>query len=261
MAPTTEKIFVLFVLLMFVGAFCATNSVHASPATLDGLGTFSSCGFFVNDIRTCSAQSLSTTHGHDIIILSVVDSLCCSNTTISSIIDSSGLTFTPHISYTPNAKIWEYFARGTSPLNSDNITVVFSSPLDSGWFGIQVFAIHGANTRAIFDQNPSIPATCTVPACGICDTNFGTCSVTMQTSTFDFVIASVAIGDAPPCGGETGQGAHVPPGFTTATFTGKMQVDYAITTTLESNVVFDCAATDVIAIVLDAISLNSAFGT
>jgi hypothetical protein len=80
----------------------------------------------------------------------------------------------------------------------------------------------------------------------------------MQTSTPDFVIASIAINDAPPCGGESGQ---VPAGFTSVVYTGKMQVYYAITTTPRSNVVFDCNSTDVTAIVLDAISLNSAFGT
>jgi hypothetical protein len=68
----------------------------------------------------------------------------------------------------------------------------------------------------------------------------------------------VAINDAPGCGGET---AHVSPGFTMIAFTGKMEVDYAITATPKSNLVFECAATDVIAIVLDAISFYGAFGT
>ena len=241
----------MLLLLVFVGSFSATKSVYAaSPITLDGLGAFSSCGVFMNNVRPCDTQLLTTAHGHDIIILVIVDSSCCNtNETVSSIIDSSGLVFTPRIAYSTYAKVWEYYARTTSPLNSDNITVVYS---DFAWFGIQVIAIHGANNRSIFDQNPSIPGTvsCRGP----------TCSASIQTSTLDFVIASVAINDADSCEYSIG-GPQPPQGFTPVAYTGKMEVEYSITATPQSNVAFHCNYDDAMAIVLDAISFYGAFGT
>jgi hypothetical protein len=258
----TVKLACVLLLLVFVGSVTATKDAYAAiPLALDGLGTHSTCSVFVNQSPNCDAQLLTTTHGHDIIVLEIVDSACCNtNTTISSIIDSSGLTFTLHINYTTTAaKIWEYYTRATSPLNSDNITVVYADS-DFGWIGIQVIAIHGANTQAIFDRNPSIPATCTFSNCGNCGVNFASC-VTIQTSALDFVIASVAINDAPGCGGETGQGGLMPPGFIDVLSTGKMDVWYSVTTTPRTSVVFNCEATDVNAIVVDAVSFHGAFGT
>lgn len=180
--------------------------------------------------------------------------------TILSILDSSGLTFTQRVSYAPNDRLWEYYARATSPLTSDNITVVYScASYCSGIGGIQVLAIHGANTRGVFDPNPSIPATCASPSCGDCTAsyNFGTCSVSIQTSAMDFVIAATAINDAGVCG----DGIGGVPGFTTITTSnGRFEVDYAIITKSSTHVVFNCNGTDAMAIVVDAISFQGAFG-
>jgi len=249
---TAAKSASLFLVLVFVGSVSATGIVYAvSPLTLDGLGKETSCasgGY----LPTCAAQSLTTTQGHDVIVLVVVDSFPNDNIVISSIVDSSGLTFTLRASYSPGAILWEYYARATSPLSSDNITVIFSGDV-SGWLEIQALAIHGANTKAIFDQNPSIPAT--VPCPGL------TCSASIQTSTFDFMIASVAIGDGPSCGSPLTEGFLPPQGFTNILYTGKMEVDYAVTATVHSNVVFDCNSDGyALAIVVDAISFNGAFG-
>ena len=256
-SKTTQFAFVLL-LSAFAGSASAAQPAHAAqpPLTLDGVGTSSSCGVFMNNTRVCDAQSLTTAHGRDVIILVVEDSVSVRDdpTTVSSIIDSSGLTFTPRISYTPNAKLWEYFARATSPLISDNITVVFSHDVE-GVAVTQVLAIHGANAQAIFDPNPSIPAT--IPC------SYAGCSASMQTSAFDFIIASVAINDGKGCGSPLPEGFQPPRGFTNIAYTGWIQVDYATTTTLESSVTYDCHSsetTDAMAIVVDGISFNGAFG-
>src|SRR6266540_1791938 len=85
-------------------------------------------------------SQLTTTQGFDVVLLIVECGYSYCPITISSIIDSSGLTFTQRVSYAPNDKLWEYYARPTSPLKSDNITVVFSA---DATIGIQVLAIHG----------------------------------------------------------------------------------------------------------------------
>jgi len=189
-------------------------------------------------------------------VIVVIIGTCCSATAIK---DSSGLNFTQRISYA--SEIWEFYALATSPLKSDNISVV-GNPLRGTIFGMQVFAVHGANTLAIFDQNPSIPATCSGSACGDCEAYIEatSCSVSIQTSTIDFVIATTAISDAGSCG--LGYPRGVVPGFTNITNEhNRFEVDYAITTAPQSNVVFSCNATDATAIVVDAISFYGAFGT
>jgi len=248
--PSKTTRFALVLLLsVFAGSVSATQPAHAAqpPLTLDGVGKFT--------LGTATAQSLTTSQGHDVIILVIVDSAPDDNIVISSIVDSSGLTFTLRVAYTPSAKLWEYYARATSPLNMDNITVISSGDV-SGWLEIQALAIHGANTRAIFDQNPSIPEA--VPCPG------PTCSASIQTSAFDFVIASVAINNGNGCVSRLCEGLQAQQGVTNILYTGKTEVDYAITTTSQSNVVYDCQSTettDAMAIVVDAISFNGAFRT
>ncbi len=200
-----------------------TNVVHATPPLeLDGVGT-NTCYY------NCYSQLLTTTKGHDVIIV-MVDNY----DNVVTIADSSGLTFTQRISSAPNGygQLWEFYAVATSPLKSDNITVV----ADNCCTGMQVVAIHGANTRAIFDQSPSIPATCSGTACGDCEAGFRTttCSVSIQTSTIDFVVATTAINDAPPCG--PGYPRGVVPGFTNiANQNNRFEVDYAMTIALGQN--------------------------
>jgi len=232
------------------------QAVHATPSLgLDGVGTNNCQGQFC-----VHSQLLTTTMGDDVIIvvLECGDGNPCK---VSGVIDNSGLTFVQRISYRNSDLVgntlWEYYAITTSPLNSDNITVAAPGCCE----GMQVVAIHGANTRAVFDTNPSTPATCSGTACGNCyadwNTNPGTCSASIQTSGMDFVIASTQINDAPPCGGYSYSpaGYTPPPGFTNITNqNNRFEVDYTITTTQQSNVVFNCNGTDASAIVADAIS-------
>jgi len=176
---------------------------------------------------------------------------------ISSIIDSSGLNFTMRISFNSRGSfsdgLFEYYARTASPLRSDNITVVFSA---NTWrHGIQVLAIHRANTLDIFDSNPTMPAM--VSCIGV---QLLPCSASIDTSTMDFVVAGTTIADAGPCGVVQGVGGV--PGFTTITtnngYGGWFEIDYTMTTNSHSNIVFNCDDTDPTAILMDAISLRGA---
>ena len=82
----------------------------------------------------------------------------------------------------------------------------------------------------------------------------------IQTSTYDFVIAAIAINDAGPCGSSYPLGTV--PGFTSLTVqNNRFEMDYAITTRPRSTVVASCAGTDAVAMTLDAISFYGAFGT
>ena len=225
-----------------------TQAVYATPTlplALDGLGRNTTCQYPI----LCDWQLLNTTKGNDVIIVVVLGDQPI------SIIDSSGLSFSQRLSYTTSG-LSEYYARATSPLRSDNITVI-GSPFT------QVLAISGANTRAIFDPNPSIPAMCSQPNCGDCTVYYGTCSVSMQTSTIDFVVATTAINDAGACGGYLGSFGGVP-GFTTITtnngYSGNFEIDYTITAMPQTKVVFNCNGTEATEIVVDAISFRGAFG-
>src|SRR2546422_1713140 len=209
---TRVKIIYAILLLLTLGGVSATKPAQAAatPLALDGVGTNTTC-----QAANCEAQLLTTTKGYDVVLLLAECGFTYCPITISSITDSSGLAFSQRVSYAPNDKLWEYYARATAPLKSDNITVVFScTPFCFALHGIQVLAIHGPNTREIFDPNPSIPAAepCPGSSCGTCSTDGGTCSASIQTSTLDFVIVSTAINDAPPCGDIYRQ---PPPGFTT----------------------------------------------
>ncbi len=246
------KLACVFVLLVFVGSVSATRAVYAVPAlALDGVGTNTTC-----QAPNCAAQLLTTTRGYDVIVLVAECGYGYCPLAISSIIDSSGLTFTQRISYAPGVRLWEYYARATSPLKPDMITVVFDQSY--GVVGIQVLAIHSANTRAIFDPNPSIPVTlsCLSLACEK--------GVSIQTYALDFVIALTAISDNQACGGYyvPGYGTlYKVPGFSTIISTGSLEVDFAITTAPQTTVVFGCTGTDAIAVVVDAVSFRGAFGT
>ncbi|HEV2120845.1 MAG TPA: hypothetical protein VGS11_12185 [Candidatus Bathyarchaeia archaeon] len=230
-----------------------TNPVRAdSQLRLDGLG--------VNDCHRqfCQqSQLLSTAENNDVVLLIV--ETCC-NTTISSVSDSSGLTFSERLSYASRTSsggqmIWEYYAVANARLESDNITVVTDQCCYRVW-GMQVLAVSGADTSTVFDQDPSVPATvsCPGPDCGDCTANFahGACSASIQTTTHDFVIASIPINDAGPCGPHYPSGSI--PGFTNITNqNGRFEVDYAITTEQQNYVQVDCNGTDAMAIVVDAI--------
>ncbi len=250
----TTKLACAILLLVFAGSASTTEPAHAAQPrlALDGLGTIThTC---LNYPFCIESQLLTTTKGHDIValIFNCGGSNPCESSNIS-IIDGSGLTFTQRISY---AQLFEYYAVATSPLKLDNITVVTA---DHVIFGMQVLAISGANARAIFDPDTSIPSTVScwflVNPDLVGYTN--PCSTSIQTSTIDFVIAATEIADADSCGGFS---YLPPPGFTNIAFNGRFEVDYSITTAPRSNVVFSCSGTEVIAIVVDAISFYGAFG-
>ena len=237
-----------------------TRSVRAdSSLALDGIGSGIDC-----QASACVAQQLTTGQADNVILLFVQTS---SNTTTLTVSDSSGLDFTQQLSYASESShggmIWEYYAVASSPLDSDNITVV---PDQCCYIirGMQVLAISGADTSTIYDPDPSVPATVSCPsdACGDCyadaNTNPGTCSTSVQTSGAAFVIAATQINDAPSCGGYSYSpaGYQPPPGFTRVSApNGNYEVDYTITNA-PSYVEFDCNGTDATAIVIDAITAS-----
>src|SRR6267143_1545002 len=176
---TTAEITSVFLLLLFAVGVWGTKAVYvAAPRLeLDGVGTTPiSCTSFACFYVT-GTQLITTTRGHDVIVLIVGCAFACGN--ISSITDSSGLNFVQRVSYAARGELWEYYAVATSPLKSDNVTVeIQNTNLCIEWCGMQVLAIHGANTRAIFDPNPSIPATVSCPGPNGC------LLASIQTSTF-----------------------------------------------------------------------------
>ena len=227
-----------------------------SPPALDGVGTRTIC-----QANACVAQELTTSKGNDVILLMVRTG---SNTTTLTVSDSSGLIFTQRLSYASRefhgGMIWEYYAVASSPLDSDNITVI----PDRCCYtirGMQVLGISGADTSTIYDQDKSVPSgvSCPSDTCGYChadsNTNPGPCSAPVKTSGADFVIAATQINDAPGCGGyqSSPAGYRPPPGFMRISApNGNFEVDYAITKA-SSQVEFGCNGTDATAIVVDAI--------
>jgi len=227
-----------------------------SPPKLDGVGTRTTC-----QASACVAQQLTTSQRNDVVLLFV---LTGSNTTTLAVSDGSGLTFTQRLAFASESfvggMIWEYYAVASSPLDSDNITVV---PDQCCYTirGLQVLGISGAHILTVYDQDPSVPATVSCPSatCGYCyanaNTNPGACSASVQTISADLVIAAAQINDAPSCGGYqySPAGYHPPPGFTRLSApNGNFEIDYAITYT-PSHIEFDCKGTDATAIVVDAI--------
>src|SRR5438552_3314591 len=242
--------------MMLVPAITNLAHVHASPSMeLDGVGTKGSnsgCSAFC-----MRSQLLTTSMGDDVIIVT----LECGEGPSSghpcdgiAITDDTGLTFTKRLSFPASGDsgtLWEFYAVAASPLKSDNITVAADFCCRGG--GMLVLGIHGANTSMVFDPNRSIPASNSYTR-GDCIVGSGTCSASIQTDTVDFVIGTTAIDDAPPCGDGYPNGNV--PGFTNIGSgpNSNFEVDYAITTTPQTNVEYACSGTDVSGIVLDAVS-------
>ncbi len=193
-------------------------------------------------------------------IVLVVETYC--NTGISGITDSSGLNFTLRVSHANDCygTLWEYYAIATARLNQDNITVIAGGCCNT-IMGMQVFAVHAANTIGVFDPDPSTPVAVSCPGtnCGDCTANFsqGTCSASIRTSRPAFVVATTVIKGAPPCGPhyQTGQVQ----GFTSLmpNQNGRFEVDYTITSIPQTTVVFACNGTDASSILVDAISVHT----
>ncbi|SRR6266571_1887744 len=227
---------ILSVVLLFAAALISSsNFVHASPSLgLDGVG--------VRPTPCCGSQPnselLSTNNGNDVIIVIIECGYTSCNANVSSVSDSYGLSYTQRASYSPNSRLWEYYAVAPTPLQSDNITVLSTSPYLGP--GI-VFAVKGTNTATIFDPDPSLPAS---TSCG----SFGRndCTISAGTSNLDFVIASTAINDAGSCGTSAGFSEVTPAG-------GSLDVDYRIVDASQSGISFTCSGTDPTAIILDAL--------
>src|SRR2546426_2686626 len=231
---------ILSVVLLFAAALISSSHfVHASPTLgLDGVGVRPSpcCGLQPN------SELLSTNNGNDVIIVIIECGYRSCNGNVSSVTDSSGLSYTLRISYAPNDRLWEYYAVAPTPLSSDNITILVSGSL----FTWMAFAVKGVNTASVFDANPLLPATVSCPgAPGRND-----CTVSAETSAVDFVIASTAINDADACAASTGFTEVTPAG-------GSLDIDYQIVDTLGAQTYFTCSGTDPTAIVLDALTSSN----
>ncbi|TMI51066.1 hypothetical protein E6H13_09615, partial [Candidatus Bathyarchaeota archaeon] len=226
---------ILSVVLLFAAALISSSHfVHASPTLgLDGVG--------VQPTPCCGPQPnsevLSTNNGNDVIIVIIECGYRSCNGNVSSVTDSSGLSYTLRISYTPNDRLWEYYAVAPTPLSSDNITILVSGSL----FTWMAFAVKGVNTASVFDSSPSLPAMAACAGPGPND-----CSVSAETSAVDFVIASTAINDAGSCRTSAGFSEITPLG-------GSLDVDYRIVDASQSGISFTCSGTDPTAIILDAL--------
>src|SRR2546422_8515409 len=225
-----RSILIMLTVILSVLVIAIPQAVRATPSLgLDGIGKPSGC---------CGSQLLTTGNAGDVVVLVAECGFRSCNGNVSSVTDSSGLSYALRVSYGPNDRLWEYYAIAPTPLSSDNITVAVSGFL-IGWM---VFAVKGANIATPFDIAPSLPATISCPgAPGRND-----CTVSTETSTLDFVIASTAINDAEGCTASTG--------FTEVTqMGGALDVDYQIVDTLGSKTYFTCSGTDPTAIVMDGL--------
>src|SRR5213593_3098178 len=241
-ARLARPIIVLFLMSVAALAVSHVKSVRADTSPgLDGVGNAMDCG-----VQNCAAQSITTTKNNDAIILVAECGFYVCNDSISSITDSSGLNFTPHVLYSPNDELWEFTAIAPSPLTGDRINVTYSGNPTYG-LQIQVIAVAGVDPSAIFDQDPSIPATepcATITQYGI---QYDPCSLSIQTSGVDFVVAIVSINDAGAC--------TVPSDFNQIIAGGRLEVDYHIAST-PGDVAYDCSDTDSMSLVMDAIAVN-----
>src|SRR5205809_612946 len=235
---------VIFFLLVSVAALAAFHVISVRSATSSGPtggGDDTACG-----VDKISSQSLTTTKNNDAIILVAECGFYTCNDNISSITDSSGLNFTPRVSYSPNDELWEFTAIAPSPLTGDRINVTYSGNPTYG-LQIQVIGVAGVDPSAIFDQDPSIPATepcATITQYGV---QYDPCSLSIQTSEVDFVVAIVSINDAGSC--------TVPSDFNQIVAGGRLEVDYQIAST-PGDVAYDCSNTDSMSLVMDAIAVN-----
>src|SRR5207247_10535839 len=126
-----------------------------------------------------------------------------------------------------------FSAIAPSPLTVDRIKVPYSG---NPTFGLQVhvIAVAGVDPFSIFDHDPSIPATepcATITQYGI---QYDLCSLSIQTSGVDFVIAIVSINDAGSC--------TAPSDFNQIVAGGRLGFDYQIAST-PGDVVYDCSDT------------------
>ena len=242
---------IIILLLMNVAALAVSQlkPVYAdSSSGLDGVGEGLICGGQVCSAHCgdqfCAVQSLSTTKSDDAIVLVAQCGFVSCNDTISSTTDSSGLSFAQRLSYSPNDALWEFTTIAPSPLTGDRINVTYSG--DYG-LHIQVIAVAGVDPSAIFDPDPSIPATASCATTTQNGIHYDPCSLSIQTSASDFVVAVVSINDAGAC--------TIPSGFTDIVGGGHFELDYQIASA-PGEVAYDCSNTDSMSLVMDAIAVS-----
>lgn len=217
------------IMMMFVAGLLSVPFIAraAPPLALDGVGTPTMC----DDNGNCNTE-LTTTRGHDAIILIAECGYLECSATISSVTDSVGLVYKLRTSFAPSDRIWEYYARAESPLTNDSFHITGVSI--SGNLVLQVFAVNLVNTNAIFDPSPSLPVT--IP----CSGNTGSsCFASIGTLTHDFTIAIEAINDDNGCAVENGFTEITPGGRTF----GRLEVQYRVVGATQDNIIFTCEPT------------------
>jgi len=220
-----RSILIMLTVILFSLVVSVPQAVRAAPSLgLDGV--------------MCCGTSLTTNNPNDVIVVIIECGYISCSDNVSSVTDNSGLDYALRASFAPNDRLWEYYAIAPSTLSSDNITVRVSG---QRFFEFMAFAVKGVNIATVFDASPSLPATVGCAGPGPND-----CTVSTETSTLDFVIASTAINDAEGCTASTG--------FTEVTqMGGALDVDYQIVDTLGSKTYFTCSGTDPTAIVMDGL--------
>jgi len=185
-------------------------------------------------------MSLTTTSSNDVIVVVVQSCDACQ----ISVTDSQGLTYNQRTSYTDGSSgksLSELYTVAQSPVESDNITVT-----SSGQYyltSVEILALRGADTSIIFDPGSPVTATCWSPSTP--RPYPGNCSLAITTSTEDFIIATVSVGDDGPC--------TVLPEYTLAFNNGNFDTYYTITGGSGTSIEFTCLDNDSQALILDAV--------
>lgn len=107
-----------------------------------------------------ATATLSTTNGHDIIMLWVLSAGNATDPSVNTVTDASGLTWTLRKRFNYRSSTWyfeEWYAITPAPLSSDVITVTMNS---AGAYNtrLMTYGVTGANTANPFDSNVSVPA-------------------------------------------------------------------------------------------------------
>src|SRR5438270_1441585 len=233
---TLARLTIVAILLASMVAFSPPHNVNSASSTsgLDATGTSIGCDTgpgTSSPFLNCVSDSITTSNAGDaIIVLADCGYGSCPNVTIASVFDHNGLNFTQRISYSP---LWEYYALAPTTLTADNITFEFYRTPYCCFMEMMVLAISGVNSNAIFDPDPSIPAT---TAC------CGQLSAALTTSTTDFVIASVAIDDGPSCTTSPGWTIIPTPYYAPENGATDWDLYYQTVPSPQQNLTFTCGA-------------------
>lgn len=189
-----------------------TVAIFSTP-TLDG----SSQSFCSGTSTSCSA-SLTATRTNDIIIVfaSQIRGGLCQSFSIS---DSAGLTWVRRtmLVYGQYDDLEEFYAKSPNALFSDTITETVTCSTTPTNYGLQAFAVAGANLNAPFDPNSNLPWTASDSTSGPQAYAIG---YVTTTSPNDFLFGGAQH--------ETSASPTVEPGFTMITSSGGDGTEYQI---------------------------------